>query len=714
MKKKLLVAALLALPLVLGMVSSVRAEGYSYAIDSVVTIKENLAADVDTTIKATAGSGASVPASITVPRYGYNLLSLKAKTSGGQELTIEESDAGLVIRLNQLQGRNSDDWAVTVSYSSTPGVGIGASSVIMLPPFDYGDLKVASEKITIISAADLGPFVTRGTEPTQSTTSSGSFVNIWQNKNGPIETAVGVLYGDRSLANLTYAQTLSNDSYWWQTQTIVLPPDTNQQQIFIDEVTPRPSNVRLDVDGNVLLDYRLRPRQSVDVSISIKAAINSYTYSLGSSLLVNDIDTKLVERYTELNDTWKDTDITTEDVESTPAAELVEQIYDAVAEQYAETNAANPFEASKLRANALIGELRATKIPARLVIGAAFGDGSRTFTEPQAHAWVEVNLPDVGWVTLDPTFEQKGDYFGVADVQRIAFALRGFDPDYPPESLESFSISFSDEEPPVVPEMKPTIAARKHMILPGLTLDSVTVTMPGGVIVDNTGVVIGGDAVSSLGSLAPYQSVTLRSASVLAAAFTSESVQFGTLSGGVLNEADVTVQTTMTVNYLPMIILLGGSVLVFLIAKFIVPKLHGRKSKKDSKKSKSEKSKGMKIAEDNAGDDIENVDMLEALNVPDDDSNYEDEPQDTTSEDEIDEEIADEPEPRPEPRPIPVTAPKSDMSAEARDNGEPTKLQPHPPKPKPKGTITLEKAQESTPEDIRRELQRRKKPRLIQ
>jgi hypothetical protein len=51
--------------------------------------------------------------------------------------------------------------------------------------------------------------------------------------------------------------------------------------------------------------------------------------------------------------------------------------------------------------------LRSVGVPARIAVGFSGGesgtDGFRTFHQSDAHAWVEVWFPEVGWVTSDPT-----------------------------------------------------------------------------------------------------------------------------------------------------------------------------------------------------------------------------------------------------------------------------------------------------------------------
>ena len=691
MKSRILLGLLMAVTATLNMFAPARAAGFEYSFTHEVTIADNLATTVETTIRAKAGANASVPGTISVPLFGVSPTNLIARDSNDNEIAATAEGNALALRLNALQAAGAKDWTIRLSYTSTSGLSIGQSTVFMIAPFDYGEVAVANEEVTLVSGAEVGTFVTRGLKPTESSSSAGNFINTWRSSEGALKTAFGLLFGDNAVADVTFAKTLENDTYWWQTQSIVLPPDTNQQQVFINDISPQPRSIHLDEDGNVIVEYRLSPRQSLDVSANLQVVTNSYTYSLESSLLTNDIDPLLTERYTSLNDTWIDTSLAFDDAVATPVVDLAREIYEKVSEEYAAPQGDSAYAAALSRANTLVGEMRANKIPARLVVGAVFGDGARVFASPQPSAWTEVYIPAVGWMTLDPNFEQSASYFGVADVQRMALALRGFDPEYPPENSTSFSITFVDSEPPSTPVTKPEIKATKHMLLPGLTIDTIAVKMPPGVIVDNAGLLIGDDEQVKLGSLAPLQTLNIRSASMLAAAFTSESVQYGVFSGDQLADSDILAQTTMNVSYLPMIVLVLLSLLGFVSVKYLWPRIQARRGRDKSDKESRNK---LTISADAEGEDIENVDMLEALDIPQDETPVATEPEPMSAQQEVKHPVANPPG-APAAQPITEEAPRAVHTT--------------PPK-----HIPLERAHEATPEEIRREIQRKRPRRLIQ
>lgn len=70
----------------------------------------------------------------------------------------------------------------------------------------------------------------------------------------------------------------------------------------------------------------------------------------------------------------------------------------------------------------MIALCRVAGIPARFVEGVIYKPGTTQQIDPR-HDWLEVYLPGIGWVPVDPTwgrFKDKRDqYFAGADSQQI-------------------------------------------------------------------------------------------------------------------------------------------------------------------------------------------------------------------------------------------------------------------------------------------------------
>ena len=79
------------------------------------------------------------------------------------------------------------------------------------------------------------------------------------------ESGISIGFGKEQIYQFTLTYHLSNKNIFPVKTEIALPPTTNYQEVFLQNITPKPVNVIQDQDGNWLAQYILMPSQKVDV-----------------------------------------------------------------------------------------------------------------------------------------------------------------------------------------------------------------------------------------------------------------------------------------------------------------------------------------------------------------------------------------------------------------------------------------------------------------
>jgi hypothetical protein len=259
-------------------------------------------------------------------------------------------------------------------------------------------------------------------------------------------SGISISFGNYQIYNFNLAYHLANKNYFPISTEIALPPITNYQDVEIDSLNPKPTNVKLDADGNWLAQYTLAPYKKMDVVAvgKVKVYLNPKVQDLSSSQLTDDLKS---QSYWEVNDpkianlgkTLK-----------TPYA-----IYQYVVKTLnydfnrVQTNSPrlgalqaldNPNSAVCLEFSDLfIAIARAAGIPAREVEGYGYSSNSRerplSLVEDVLHAWPEFyDFDKKTWIMVDPTWGNTTggvDYFNTLDFDHIAFVIQGDASDYP-------------------------------------------------------------------------------------------------------------------------------------------------------------------------------------------------------------------------------------------------------------------------------------------
>ncbi len=582
---------------------NVFAASSNYEISTKYLLANDGTAKVSSTLTATNINAETTPSEITLPIVGSNPEDVVAKYDDGAAITstLSEDKKSVVLKTSKDNTGDKKTWKVVLTYESDLAKKYGKTTLFNVPAQKYGDLTIKKEVIQMQAAVELGLGVARGPKPEITSVSLGEQVFTWSNKDGAFTESVGLIFGEQAVANFTLDTTLKNNSWWWQTLEVVMPPDTNQQSVVLDSIEPKPSKVRLDLDGNIIAEYSMRPKGSVNVKASGKIHVFNYSYALDGSSGLDSIPEDLKNSYTAANETWNGDSVDIDVKTDQPVSQIIEDVFMATVDKIPDDKAT--IELSQEWSNKLIGELRTIGIPARLVLGNSYTDGFETFDEAQPLAWVEAYAPATGWVTLDPIAQRGSDLYGFSDVQRIALVLRGGDPGYPPGELEDYSFIWQEGEAEELKGAVPTeIVAKNNIIFPGFAIRTIDVKMGSGTIVDNAAIEVTGEGITKLGSLAPLETSTTNMLAVGGGAFASDKVTYGILDNGSL--PNVLAETTTTVNYIPFVAIIVA-IIAFVVSIMVYKKYRARKRNSSGGKS------SMVLADDDDGMDEEAFDFVD-------------------------------------------------------------------------------------------------------
>ncbi len=569
---------------------AVHAADFEVSLKTTVSVTDfEKFASVDTILEIENKAAAETPNSIAVPVYGVNVKGISAKyedNNGSISTTYDETNQTIALETNRSYKGKGNKWSLKLSYSTDLVNEMGDSHLILLSPTpdQISGLDVVSEQRELLLDLNLGAATRLGAKTPTSGVAIGQQILTWKESSN-IAYATGVVYGDSALASVQVNTTLENNSWWWKDFTVVLPPDTNQQRVVIDNIEPKPRNVRVDIDGNVLLEYRLRPRASMEVSASAKVLVNNYTYAMNKAQdTISDQELAGLSSYVKKSGRW--TPITIELDTSLPTLVLVNDIAEGIRNLDPTKYGENEFDQNINMNDKFVGTLRDFNIPARVVRGVVFED-----QQSVPRAWAEVYISGLGWITVDSMGETQG--FVTADARYVALLIRSSNDSWPPSRLKDTTVAYVEgSELPEV-EGEPVLSTTTYMILPGVGLRIASVDMPGGPIVDNAAFKYIGDRTTLLGSLAPYQTMVSRDLVFGSYALSSQEVLYGTIdSEGELIEA---AKILSDVSWLPFIVEIV--ILILAIAMFFYVRKRGwPKIKLPWRRKKSREPKAEKVA----------------------------------------------------------------------------------------------------------------------
>lgn len=255
------------------------------------------------------------------------------------------------------------------------------------------------------------------------------------------KTGIVAGFGAFQVFNFNLNYHLENPLSKSSTTEITIPPDTAYQRVYYDEITPRPTNMYVDSDGNWIAEYKLEARQRIDVvakgSVQIFSNYRPFPRPTQESLNQNLVS----QEFWDINNS--------EIIKLSESLKTPRQIYDFVSsklkydyervkpnvERLGGVKALeNPTSAICMEFTDLFITLaRSAGIPAREINGFAYTENPEiqplSLVNDVLHAWPEYyDTENKVWIPVDPTWGSTTggvDYFSKLDLRHFTFVIHG-------------------------------------------------------------------------------------------------------------------------------------------------------------------------------------------------------------------------------------------------------------------------------------------------
>lgn len=419
-------------------------------VDTVYEVKDNGETTVTTKVKLTNVFSNIYATSYSLVLDSINPTAVKAFSTSGQSLetSISKEDTKTYIKvkfLDPVVGKdNSNEFNLSYNESSF-AIRTGEVWEVSIPRLSEPD-KFSSYNLKLIVPEKIG--LEAYISPNPRIKSSQNGLNIYEfSKEDISKTGIVAGFGEFQVFSFNLNYHLENPLAKSATTEITFPPDTAYQKVYYQDITPRPSKMSMDADGNWIGEYSLNPRERIDVNakgfVQIFSNNRPFIKSTAESLSENLKPTKY----------WNSDNQIIQEI----AASLnsPKDIYDYVSthlkydytrvkpnlERYGAIKALdNPDNAICMEFTDLfIALARAKGIPAREINGFAYTENPQiqplSLVNDVLHSWPEYyDTQKQVWIPVDPTWGSTTggvDFFNKLDLRHFTFVIHGKDDSYP-------------------------------------------------------------------------------------------------------------------------------------------------------------------------------------------------------------------------------------------------------------------------------------------
>jgi hypothetical protein len=456
MFKKLLIVVLSTLCLVIS-TNSIHADD-AFAVDATVTYKVEDSGKTLVTHDITLENIFSTlyATTYTLSLENINAQSVAAANDKGDAIKVDIQQDGTKTNLkltfgDSVVGRGAKR-RFTISYENS-GFAIKTGEVweISIPRLS-GESTFRSYQVILLVPDSLGQEAYVSPEPVSSS-DSGGFKSYSFSRDKINSTGVTAGFGQFQVFSFNLSYHLENPLAINSQTEIALPPDTAFQKVYFSKIDPKPTDVRIDEDGNWLAVYKLTPRQRIDVnavgSVQIFASYRAFPKPSEAVLNNNLLSTNYWQSDSEqikfLVGSLK-TPQAIYDYVSKNLKYNFSRVQPNVQRMGAVAALNSPDQAICMEFTDLFIALsRAAGIPAREINGYAYTENKElqplSLVNDVLHAWPEYYDKNKGaWIPVDPTWGATSgvDYFNKLDLRHFAFVIHGQSDTqpYPPGSYK--------------------------------------------------------------------------------------------------------------------------------------------------------------------------------------------------------------------------------------------------------------------------------------
>lgn len=289
--------------------------------------------------------------------------------------------------------------------------------------------------------------------------------------------------------------------------TLPVPRDISSgsidQKVYFTEIVPQPYSVEKDIDGNILVTFRLNAHEDSLISVKgVGVVTQDSSYSFANAGSISQIPLAMQD-YIKDAPYWEVSDpaiqLTANEIKqgSSDVATIVNNTYQYVVGKidysYVKKYGLNQRQGAlaTLRGGAavcmeysdlFITLLRAQGIPARAVFGHGFNalDYESVNENTINHQWAEVYIPSQNeWVSIDTTWGEFGSDLVTGDLSHFISHVASVDPETPSTTKITFigSLPFLSEIDYVV-DVKPDTLDIPNVISAATTPDDLLDSYP--------------------------------------------------------------------------------------------------------------------------------------------------------------------------------------------------------------------------------------------